>query len=225
MNNKDKILLEINKDAFRKNLSRFTWQAYNCLPNLLNPVILDVGCGSGIPTIELAILSKARIIAIDIDKNRLQRLKEKIKILRMEKQIRVQKASLARLPFKQGSFDIIWSEGSIAAIGFTKGLHAWYPYLKPGGFLVVHDDKLNFSIKIRAIEEHKYKLLKTIDIPEDIWRDEYFKLLAERLQLLHKKYEKLEKTREILYEEGYEVELFNRDPQKFASVFYIMQKV
>lgn len=225
MNQKEQLVLEINKDSFRKNLSRFTWQAYNSLPKLDTPRILDIGCGSGIPTIELAILSRSKIIAIDIDKNQLKRLKAKIKALKLEQQIEVRCAKLTKLPFKKESFDVIWSEGSIAAIGFSQGLKAWQPYLMPHGCLVVHDDQMDSAAKLQAITNQRFQLLKSITISEDVWRDEYFKPLTERLNLLHKKYEKSYVKREILCEEGYEVELFKRDPQRFASVFYIMQKI
>ena len=37
------------------------------LPELAKPRILDMGCGSGIPTLELARLSRGEAIGIDID--------------------------------------------------------------------------------------------------------------------------------------------------------------
>jgi len=45
-----------------------------------NPKILDIGVGTGMSTIELAKLSGGSIIAIDIKKEFLDKLKEKIEI-------------------------------------------------------------------------------------------------------------------------------------------------
>jgi methylase of polypeptide subunit release factors len=42
------------KDQCRKNLSRFTERALSSIPELDNPIILDIGCGTGVPTILLA---------------------------------------------------------------------------------------------------------------------------------------------------------------------------
>jgi SAM-dependent methyltransferase len=225
MTKKKLLQLEINKDSFRKNLSRFTWQAYNSLPVLDNPGILNVGCGSCIPAIELAILSQAHVTAIDNDKKSLKQLQAAVKTFKLESKIKVLRASLTHPPFKKESFDIIWSEGSLAAIGFAQCLSVWYSLLKPHGFLVVHDDKFDAGTKLNAIAEYHYQLLKTIDVPTDVWRDEYFKPLNERLIFLHKKYEHAVQEREILCEEGYEVELFKRYPERFGTIFFIMQKI
>ena len=40
--------------------------------------------------------------------------------------------------FSKESFDIIWSEGSIYAIGFEKGLTDWKKFIKTNGYLAVH---------------------------------------------------------------------------------------
>ena len=77
---KKKILSEINKEKYRKRLTSYTKKAYNLVPKIDNPLILDIGCGSGVPTIELAILSKGKIIAVDIDRSALNILKDKIKV-------------------------------------------------------------------------------------------------------------------------------------------------
>ena len=48
------------------------------LPQLDKPQILDIGCGSGFPTMELARLSNGEIIGIDIDQHSLDRLTRRI---------------------------------------------------------------------------------------------------------------------------------------------------
>ena len=46
------------KDKIRKRLLKYTRKAFHILPQMNKPRILDVGCGSGIPTLELARLSQ-----------------------------------------------------------------------------------------------------------------------------------------------------------------------
>ena len=60
----DDVLLEINLDHYRKNFLKYTKKAFQMLPKLDRPRILDIGCGSGVQTIELAKLSKGEIIGI-----------------------------------------------------------------------------------------------------------------------------------------------------------------
>jgi len=45
---------QIDKDLLRERLIKYTRKAFHMLPRLDKPRVLDVGCGSGIPTMELA---------------------------------------------------------------------------------------------------------------------------------------------------------------------------
>ena len=66
--------LQIEKDSLRKHLLKYTRKAFRMLPQLNKPRILDMGYGSGVPTLELARLSKGEITGIDIDQRSLYRL-------------------------------------------------------------------------------------------------------------------------------------------------------
>jgi SAM-dependent methyltransferase len=43
------------------------------------------------------------------------------------------------LPFTEGEFDVIWSEGAVYNMGFEAGVSAWRRFLKPGGKLIVSE--------------------------------------------------------------------------------------
>jgi len=45
---------QVRKDGIRKHLLKYTRKAFRMLPHVDNPRILDIGCGSGFPTLELA---------------------------------------------------------------------------------------------------------------------------------------------------------------------------
>ncbi|HUV64140.1 MAG TPA: hypothetical protein VMW24_09590 [Sedimentisphaerales bacterium] len=55
-----------NRDQFRANLLEFTRKAFHMLPRLDKPRILDIGCGSGVATLELARISGGNIVAVSI---------------------------------------------------------------------------------------------------------------------------------------------------------------
>ena len=62
-------LYRIEKDRIRENLNKYTRKAFELLPKLKNSNILDIGCGTGVPTMESAKISDGTVIGIDIDVN------------------------------------------------------------------------------------------------------------------------------------------------------------
>ena len=105
---------QIKKDKVRKRLLKYTRKAFRMLPKLNNPRILDVGCGYGIPTIELARLSQGEVTGIDIDQPALDELSRKIKELivtlklgpmdQVDEEWLAQKLSIGRTPIREALF-------------------------------------------------------------------------------------------------------------------------
>ena len=141
------------KDKIRKRLLKYTRKAFHILPQIDKPRILDIGCGSGIPTLELARLGRGEIIGIDIDQSALDNFAIKITEVGLRDRVQALNCSLFNLDFPEETFDIIWSEGSIYAIGFERGLHEWKRFLKPGGYLVVHDEQGNVREKLGLVSD------------------------------------------------------------------------
>ena len=113
-----------------------TRKAYKLLSNLPpRPNILDVGCGSGMQTLELARISEGQITALDNYQPYLDDLKRRAEAAGLNNRIKTLNGSMFNLPFTDGSFDLIWSEGAIYIIGFKNGLIEWKPLLNRGGFI------------------------------------------------------------------------------------------
>ena len=127
------LLCEIHKDMPRQGSGRdkYTQQAFDMIPPINQPNILDIGCGPGMQTIKLAKLSDGKIIGIDIIQQYLDQLQDSIKREHLEERVQAVNQSMFDMPYPEESFDIIWSEGSIFIIGFEKGLTEWKKYLKP----------------------------------------------------------------------------------------------
>jgi len=152
---------------------------------------------------------------------------------------------MLNIDFPCGSFDIIWSEGSIYAVGFEKGLVDWKKFIKTGGFLVVHEmtwlkkdppnEMKNYWEKmypgittidknLKIIKKCGYKILDFFSLPEDFWWYEYYKPLEDRLQTLRIKYKGDVKRMSTIEKEQGEIDLYKKYYQYFGSVFFIMQK-
>jgi ubiquinone/menaquinone biosynthesis C-methylase UbiE len=195
------------------------------LPEIDNSCLLDIGCGSGIPTMELARLSGGQVLGIDIDQLRLDKLEEKIGKENLSDKVHTLNCSIDEMNFEDESFDIVWSEGSISVVGFEKGINEWRRLIKPKGFLVIHDSLINLDSKLEQISKSGYKLLDYFIIDRDVWFEKYFLPLS--IEVDHvREYCKLEPDtiREI---EKYQNQLneFERNPELNQSVFFVMQKI
>jgi ubiquinone/menaquinone biosynthesis C-methylase UbiE len=217
-------ILEFRKDQIRKHFLKYTRKAFQIIPTIKNPQILDVGCGSGIPAIELAKLSNGKIIAIDINLNLLNKLDKRIQAEGLTKRIFTENCSLFNIDFPDETFDIIWAEGSIHIIGFEFGLKQWRHLLKPGGFLVVHDGIKEVSNKLKNLPNFGYMLFNHFALLKDVWWKNYFQLLEQLINNWHKKTE-TEESRKLLESYQNEVNMFKKNPKENASAFYIFQKI
>jgi len=220
-----KILLEVNQDHFRENLNKYTRKAFRMLPELEKPRILDIGCGSGVPTIELARLSDGEIIGIDTDESLLEKLGGKIQKEGFSDRVKIKKCSLFEIDFPDESFDIVWAEGSIHIIGFERGLREWKRLLKTNGFLVVHDDIKNMPDKLKKIPNCGYKLINHFSLPEDAWWTEYYKPLEIQIKELRIKYKNDPEALKILKKYQNEIDTVKKNPKGYGCVFHIMQKL
>ena len=220
----EKTMFQLDKDLLREGLSKYTRKAFYMLPKLDKPRILDIGCGSGVPTLELARLSNGQIIGLDINQLLLDILTRKIEKAGLSDRVKIVKCSMLDMNFPDESFDIIWAEGSIAVTGFTRGLKEWRRFLKPNGFLVVHDDIENITEKLEQIYSCGYGLLEHFTLHEDIWWIEYYAPLEKRINEIQTKRADDVKTFVELDNDQRFIDMFKKNPGRYASVFFIMKK-
>jgi ubiquinone/menaquinone biosynthesis C-methylase UbiE len=215
---------QVKKDLIRKRLLKYTRKAFRMLPKLGEPRILDVGCGSGIPTMELAGLSNGQIIGLDVNQPSLDRLTRKIEKAGLSDRVKVMKYSMVDMDFPDESFDIIWAEGSIHVVTFKRGLQEWKRFLKSNGFIVVHDERGDITEKLEQISICGYELLGHFILNEDIWWTEYFAPLEKLICEIRTEHPDNPKVLEILHNDQREIEMFKKNPKLNSSVFLIMKK-
>jgi ubiquinone/menaquinone biosynthesis C-methylase UbiE len=223
--NEIKANLEAFKDSLRTDLLVYTRQAFDILPRIQNPEILDIGCGSGLPTVELARLSNGKITAIDINQAMLDTLIKRASEAGYSDRITVLNQSLMTMDFPSGHFDIIWAEGSISAIGFEKGLIEFKTFIKNGGYLVVHDEKGQLKKKIKAINRIGYELIDYFILNDEVWRNIYYNPLEKYINDLETKYPENNRVRIILQSDLREIQEYYVNSDRYQSVFFIMKKI
>ena len=202
------------RDDVRVNLLEYTRNAFKMLPSMENPSILDIGCGTGVQSIELAKLCNGHITAIDIDVPALVLLQRKIKEQGLSDRFSIMKVAMNDLPHLGKTYDIIWSEGSIYAIGFENGIREWKKILNRNGFLVVHDENDHLATKEQIIKKYGYKIIGQFEIPHEEWEERYYRPL---LEIMSKR--KLSESENMALRK--EIDTFKRT--RMASVFFILQ--
>jgi ubiquinone/menaquinone biosynthesis C-methylase UbiE len=242
------IFLDVHKDLPRQDSGRdkYTQKAFEIIPKINQPRILDIGCGPGIQTIKLAKLSDGEVIGIDIFQQYLDQLDGLIKKENLQNKVKAINQSMDNIKFPEEFFDIIWAEGSIFIIGFETGLKDWKKYIRPNGYLAVHEmawlkENPPKEIKeywqrvypkissidnmIKIIQKCGYKILGHFTLPKDAWWDLYYTPLENRLEDLRIKYKNNTKAIEMINEEQLEIDLFRKYNAWYGSVFFIMQKI
>ncbi|MBN2602660.1 MAG: class I SAM-dependent methyltransferase [Candidatus Thermoplasmatota archaeon] len=241
------IFFDIHKDLPRQGSGRdeYTQKAFEMIPKIKNPKILDIGCGPGLQTIKLAKLSDGEIIGIDIHQPYIDQLEKNVKKHSLNQRVKTINKSMFDMDFQEGHFDIIWAEGSIFIIGFEQGLKDWKKFIKPNGYLAVHEmtwiknnppkeiydywqqvypaiSTIDKNLKI--IDKCGYKILGHFALPEDAWWEFYYDPLQNRLKDMKVKYMNNPEGLELIAEEEKEIDLFIKYNKWYGSVFYVMQK-
>jgi ubiquinone/menaquinone biosynthesis C-methylase UbiE len=223
----------------------FTRKAFQMLPNLENPRILDVGCGQGGPTLELARLSGGHVTGLDIDQSALHELAKRADEEGLADHIQVVHGSMFDMQFKDESFDVIWAEGSMHILGFERALGEWRRFIWPGGFLVVHEmiwlrpdppaevvncPELAYP-GIRTVPEYieqvpaqGYDLVGHFALPEDFWLADYFVPMVARIRHLRRKYAGDQAAQRMLDSEQRAADLYSKHSKWYGSVFLVIQK-
>ncbi len=205
------IFFDIHKDLPREGCGHdeYTQQAFEMIPPINKPQILDIGCGPGLQTIKLAKISNGHITAIDIHQPFLDQLTQHMIHENLLDRITPRNLSMTNMDFPEESFDIIWSEGSIFIMGFEQGLKKWRKYLKKNGYIAVHEmtwlkdhppqeiaDFWNrvypaittIEKNLEIIKQLDYHIIGHFPLPEDAWWEFYYDPLQQRLNKLLTKY-------------------------------------
>jgi ubiquinone/menaquinone biosynthesis C-methylase UbiE len=223
-----------------------TRKAFFMLNNLPDkPEILDIGCGAGMQTIELArICPDCRITAVDIHQPFLDDLARKARAAGVGERITTVQASMDYLPFEDAAFDILWAESSIFIVGFGEGLSMWKRLLRPGGYACVTEavwftdqpspeavafwndcyPAITSVSETRAIAENAgYEVVATFPLPGSVWWDNYYMPLQERLPDLKKAAAGNPNAESFVAFSEREIEIFREHGDEYGYEFFILR--
>jgi SAM-dependent methyltransferase len=203
--------------------------------------VLDIGCGPGMQTLTIALHTR-RVVALDTHRPYLEVLAASAVSRGLEDRIDAVQASMLALPFADGTFDAVWSEGAAYIAGFDRAVRDWRRLLNAGGRLVASelcwlqphppDEPSAFWARaypamrsidgnLRALERAGYRQLDRFVLPTEAWWTSYYGPLGLRLATLRETYAGDDDARRQLDDTAREIELFRNYSDWYGYVFFI----
>ncbi len=208
--------------------------------------VADLGCGTGGQTMVLAQNIPGTITGVDFFPDFINIFNNNAKKLNLQERVKGIVGSMENLPFPKEEFDLIWSEGAIANIGFEKGLRYWRDFLKTDGYVAVTyeswftderpDEIERFWVdavpeidtiahNISIMQKAGYRFVAAFTLPEECWTENYFIPREAAQKAFIKKYAGDKTVEAFLANMRYEAELYAKYKQYYGYVFYIGKKV
>lgn len=208
--------------------------------------IADIGCGTGASALVLAHDLDAQITAVDMAADFLRVLDERAQREGCGDRITTLAASMDAMPFAEGTFDAIWSEGAIYNIGFGHGVRKLKRFLKPGGVLAVSEltwltaerpDALSehwnreypevdtAAAKMKLLEEAGFAPLGYFALSQESWLDAYYRPLQRRFADFLSRHDGSAAAEAIVAAEENEIALYERYAAFVSYGYYVARKV
>lgn len=222
--------------------TRKAWALLGDVPP--HPTILDIGCGSGLQTLELARITSGRIIALDNHQPYLDILQQRAAAENLVGHIETVNCSMLEMDFDPGTFDVIWSEGALYILGFDQGLATSKSLLKPSGYLVVSEmswftpdppqelqqflsdeqiDIRTLDENLQRIDQAGYHSLGHFPLPQESWLDNFYNLVEKNIAPLQQKYREDPELLVVVSNMQREIQLYRAYSNHYGYIFYAMQ--
>jgi SAM-dependent methyltransferase len=210
----------------------------------VRPKILDIGCGPGAQTIDLARATGGEIVALDNRRRFLDELLARAAKAGVSPQLKPICQSMFEMVFPDAAFDLIWAEGAIYIIGFVAGLRAFRRFLKPGGSIVVSEltwltDDPPAAVRdywarnypaMKAIDgnvkitmDAGYENVRTFILPASDWWNNYYGPGEARLDEVRARHAAEPETLARLDDIRRKYDLFRAHSDAYGYVFYVMR--
>ncbi len=203
------------RDGCRGNLAGYTLRAFSLIPRISRPRILDMGCGTGVPSLALLEACDGTVCAVDPEGPALEWLREKAGTMGLLDRITILRGTLFETSLPGGPFDIVLAEGLLNTVDFEKGFDALAGHCRKNGYLMIHDEWRDDPGKRAFFGARGMELLGSFPLDEEVWGREYVDPLEERIRKIGD---------DALFEiELREIEAYRLDPGSFRSIYYVLR--
>jgi SAM-dependent methyltransferase len=206
------------------------------------PRVLDLACGPGMQTMDLAtLIPDAAIVAVDAHRPFLDEVERRAVQRGCADRVRTLAGDMTKLKFEPGIFDLIWCEGAAYIMGVDNALNAWRPLLGPGGKVAFTEPvwlradapdsvracwseypAMRDSEKLRElVRACGYDILGDFVLEEEAWWTYYYGPLQQRLELLASVYRGDRAGELVLEEARVEIETYRHFSAYYGYLFVV----
>ena len=206
--------------------------------------VLDIGCGTGAPTLALAETSAARIVAVDLHPPFIDELNRKAGELGIADRLEARVADMRQLDFAHHSFDLIWCEGAIYKVGVEAGLRDWRRLLRRNGHVAFtevcwrkaeppaectaywnreYPAVFDTAALLEVIEACGYGTVGHFPLPASAWWDEYYRPLQDNVTAFRKRYRDAPDAQELADQVQEEIDMWHAYSEFYGYEFFVLR--
>lgn len=208
------------------------------------PRILDLGCGSGAQTLDLARLTGGSVLAIDSHAPLIERLRSRVEDDALSDRVEARVADMFALRLPPASFDVVWSEGALYNLGLERALPMCKSLLRPGGYLAFTDavwrtDDPPAEVReafadyptmgrvddvLSLVEDGGWLLVDHFELPERAWWRDFYEPMEQRIGMLRVQYASDAEALSALAEIAKEPAMHRRHGDHYGYEFFVLRR-
>jgi SAM-dependent methyltransferase len=210
------------------------------------PHIVDLGCGSGAQTLDLAELTGGSVVAVDSHAPFLDLLAERAATRGLSHRIQPLLADMAQTGLPAGCADLVWSEGALYSIGLEPALAVCHRLLRPGGWLAFTDavwrrSDVPSSVRevfaaeypsmgsasdvLALLADHSFEAVGHFTLPDAAWWDDFYTPMRSRVAELRAEHSLDAGALAVLDSCDAEIDMFSRHSDSYAYEFFVARPV
>jgi len=210
-----------------------------------HPRVLDLGCGTGASTLDLANMTGGSIVAVDLHAPSIGRLRAAISERGLAGRVSAEAADFTDLPFDPERFDLVWSEGALYNLGMERAMAVCRRMLRPGGYLAFTDAvwrSENPPKEARALFAEEYPTMGRVEdvaghiaaagfallghfpLPDEAWWEGFYTPMERCIEAMRRQYHDDPRALSALDELAAEPESHRRLGEHYGYEFFVCRK-
>jgi SAM-dependent methyltransferase len=207
-----------------------------------HPMVVDLGCGPGSGSSNLAALTGGRVTALDLHAPFAAQQAAAAHRAGLAHRVDAVCADMRAAPFAPAAFDLVWSEGALYSVGFREGLRICLQLAKPGGCIAVSEavwtvpdppdevrrwweaqypDMASIDEKAAIVAESGVDVIGSFTLPRAAWWEHCYVPIKNRLDELRRTWADDRQGLEVIAEFDQEIAMFERWGHTYGYQFFV----